>query len=68
MLRGPMAPHFPMGGKWWGLLILTGTVTPTTCCSTQRAAATVIWYMNNNVHIAGAAGPTLPGGWNVAAP
>jgi uncharacterized protein YbdZ (MbtH family) len=26
---------------------------------------TVIWYMNNNVHIGGAAGPTLPAGWNV---
>jgi plastocyanin len=28
---------------------------------------TVIWYMNNNVHIGGAAGPTLPTGWSVGA-
>src|SRR5262245_32246849 len=27
---------------------------------------TVIWYMNNNVRITGANGPTLPGGWVVA--
>ena len=26
---------------------------------------TVIWYMNNNVHISGAYGPTLPAGWSV---
>jgi len=28
--------------------------------------ATFIWYMNNNVHVSGNSGPTLPGGWNVA--
>jgi elongation factor P hydroxylase len=28
--------------------------------------ATVIWYMNNNVHVTGANGPTLPAGWSVA--
>jgi elongation factor P hydroxylase len=33
--------------------------------STNRA--TVIWYMNNNVHVGGAGGPTLPAGWNIAA-
>ena len=27
---------------------------------------TVIWYMNNNVHVTGASGPTLPVGWSVA--
>ena len=26
---------------------------------------TVIWYMNNNVHVTGAYGPTLPAGWSV---
>ena len=29
---------------------------------------TVIWYLNNNVVIGAAIGPTLPGGWSVAAP
>jgi elongation factor P hydroxylase len=29
--------------------------------------ATVIWYMNNNVHVGGAPGPTLPAGWQVVA-
>jgi hypothetical protein len=28
---------------------------------------TVIWYMNNNVHIGGATGPTLPADWQVVA-
>jgi len=28
---------------------------------------TVIWYMNNNVRIGSATGPTLPAGWQVAA-
>jgi FG-GAP-like repeat len=26
---------------------------------------TVIWYMNNNVHVTGAYGPTLPAAWSV---
>jgi elongation factor P hydroxylase len=26
---------------------------------------TVVWYMHNNVHVGGALGPTLPGGWSV---
>jgi hypothetical protein len=29
---------------------------------------TVIWYLNNNVVIGSRYGPTLPGGWSVAAP
>jgi len=28
---------------------------------------TVIWYMNNNVHVASNRGPTLPSGWQVVA-
>jgi hypothetical protein len=27
---------------------------------------TVIWYMNNNVHVSGAYGPTLLPGWSLA--
>ena len=26
---------------------------------------TVIWYMDNNVHVTGTSGPTLPAGWNL---
>ena len=25
---------------------------------------TVVWYMNNNIHVSGAYGPTLPAGWS----
>jgi hypothetical protein len=28
---------------------------------------TAIWYMNNNVYVSGAYGPTLPAGWSVVA-
>jgi len=28
--------------------------------------ATVIWYMNNNIHVSGNRGPDLPAGWAVA--
>ena len=31
--------------------------------STTRG--TVIWYMNNNIRVTAAAGPTLPAGWSV---
>src|SRR5207247_9601286 len=27
---------------------------------------TAMWYLNNNVHIGGALGPTLPAGWDMA--
>jgi hypothetical protein len=26
---------------------------------------TVIWYLNNNVYLGGAYGPTLPAGWSL---
>jgi hypothetical protein len=29
---------------------------------------TAIWYLNNNVFVNGAFGPTLPAGWSLAAP
>ena len=29
---------------------------------------TAIWYLNNNVRIGAAVGPTLPAGWTLAAP
>ena len=60
----------------------TGTVTAVVCQSVPNdfnndghpdyllfnanSGATVIWYMNNNVHVTGTHGPTLPAGWNVA--
>ena len=34
----------------------------TTACTRQTA----IWYLNNNVFISGAYGPTLPVGWSFA--
>jgi hypothetical protein len=34
----------------------------------STSGATVIWYMNNNVHVTGASGPALPTGWSLVAP
>src|SRR6266480_3420738 len=34
----------------------------------SAARQTVIWYLNNNVRIGGASGPTPPSGWSVVAP
>ena len=31
-----------------------------------NSLATVIWYMNNNIHVSGNHGPALPAGWAVA--
>jgi hypothetical protein len=33
--------------------------------STRRTA---IWYLNNNVYVSGAFGPTLAAGWSLVAP
>jgi elongation factor P hydroxylase len=33
----------------------------------EATRATVIWYMNNNVHISGNYGPAVPTGWSVVA-
>jgi hypothetical protein len=29
---------------------------------------TAIWYLNNNVFVSAAYGPTLPAGWSLVAP
>jgi len=29
---------------------------------------TAIWYLNNNIFLHSAGGPTLPGGWTLVAP
>ena len=60
-------PRFPLGGKSWRLPISTGMGTRTGCYSTQVRVDTVIWYMNNNILLRGATGPTLPAGWRLVA-
>jgi hypothetical protein len=34
---------------------------------TLGSRQTAVWYMNNNVHVGGAYGPTLPAGWSLVA-
>jgi hypothetical protein len=29
---------------------------------------TAIWYLNNNVFVSSASGPTIPAGWSLVAP
>ena len=35
------------------------------CFTMLTTRQTAIWYLNNNVYVSGAFGPTLPAGWNV---
>ena len=68
--RGAYGPTLPSGwllgavgdfngdGKPDYLLYKPGSNFPT-------PTPTTIWYMNNNVHVASASGPTLPSGWGL---
>jgi hypothetical protein len=38
------------------------------CGNRLSTLQTVMWYMNNNVAIGAAFGPTLPPGWSLVAP
>ena len=43
-----------------------GDVRPDLLLFNAGTRQTAVWYMNNNVRIGNANGPTLPGGWTVA--
>jgi outer membrane protein assembly factor BamB len=43
----------------------TPTATPTPTPTPTPGAITMVWYLNNNVFIGSASGPTLPAGWQV---
>ncbi len=43
-----------------------GDAKPDLLLFNARTRQTALWYMNNNVRIGGANGPTLPGGWSLA--
>ena len=69
--------YFAADNKVYAFKLPTGTPTPTpastptptataTITATPSSVATEIWYMNNNIHIAGNHGPDLPAGWNIA--
>ena len=63
-----MVRLFQRAGAWWERLISTATADPIICCENPSTHQTTIWYMNNNVRVGTADGPTLPSGWNLVAP
>jgi hypothetical protein len=48
--------------------VASATTATVTVSNNPTSRATPIWYMNNNVRVGGAAGPTIPAGWNLIEP
>jgi hypothetical protein len=60
----------PLGVFNWGLVAVgdfNGDGKPDYVLENFVTQQTAIWYMNNNVFVSGAFGPTLPAGWSVRA-
>jgi len=51
-----------------GLADFDGNGRPDYLLYNSSTRQTRIWYMDNNVRIGSASGPTLPTGWNLLAP
>ena len=64
--EAPLARPCPAAGHWWRSATLTATASPTMYSYNARTHQTAVWYMNNNVLVSGAFGPTLPGAWSLA--
>jgi hypothetical protein len=60
-------PTLPAGWSVMGVADFNRNGHPDYLLFNSVTHATVVWYMNNNVHVGGATGPMLPGGWTVAA-
>ena len=64
MLTSELRSHAAQGWELVAIGDFNRDGNPITCFTIQRHAPTVIWYMNNNVLLGAAHGPTLPGGWS----
>ena len=64
-VRGAYGPTLPSGWFLGAVGDFNGDGKPDYLLYTNRGSnfLTAIWYMNNNVHVASASGPTLPDGW-----
>jgi FG-GAP-like repeat len=63
--HGAYGPTLPSGWFLGAVGDFNGDGKPDYLLYTQVGSnfPTAIWYMNNNVHVASASGPTLPNGW-----
>jgi FG-GAP-like repeat len=64
-VRGAYGPTLPTGWFLGAVGDFNGDGKPDYLLYTNRGSnfPTAIWYMDNNVHVASASGPTLPDGW-----
>ena len=64
-IHGAYGPTLPSGWLLGAVADFNGDGKPDYLLYTNVGSnfPTAIWYMNNNVHVASASGPTLPDGW-----
>src|SRR2546421_551611 len=68
-----MGQRFPVAGIWWlrPSLALVATADfnsdgrPDYLLYNPATRQTAIWYLNNNVYVSSAFGPTLPAAWSL---
>jgi hypothetical protein len=66
LIGGAYGPKLPSGS--WSLAAtadFNGDGNPDYLLYAPNTRQTAIWYLNNNVFIRGAWGPTLPAGWSL---
>jgi hypothetical protein len=61
-------PAIASGYELTGAADFNGDSKPDYALFNASTGRTAIWYLNNNVYIGGAYGPTLPAGWSLVAP
>jgi hypothetical protein len=68
--RSSEVPLGPVPGGW--ALVATADFNsdghPDYLLYNPTSRQTAIWYLNNNVYVSAAYGPTLPPGWSLVAP
>ena len=60
--RGAFGPTLPSAWALVGVGDFNGDGKPDYVFYNESSRQTAIWYLNNNVFVGGAYGPTLPGG------
>ena len=59
--------RYPVAGRWWLSADFNGNGKPDYVLYNAGTRQTAIWYLNNNVFVSGAFGPSLPAGWSLVA-
>ena len=66
--HGPSVPRIPSGWGWVGAADFNGDGYPDYLLYNSNTRQTAVWYLNNNLLIANAAGPIIWAGWSIVAP